>query len=114
MKEFEIKMTIKLSDDTDDIYTEERIEKGIKSVDWDFNILDLSVKEVLRRQKIPRVYAYNRIKECIDNLNGKEFYPDEISDMLELDFELVMSIISDLIKEDFIGLVDEATSVDYI
>lgn len=42
-----------------------------------------------------------KIKDHISKTDGK-FYPDEIADQLDIDFELVMSIMEELIKEEFV------------
>mgnify|MGYP003394260174 FL=1 len=52
-------------------------------------------------KNIDKQIIKERIKNYISKIEG-EFYPDEIADKLDIDFELVMSITEELINEQFI------------
>ncbi len=47
--------------------------------------------------------AKEKIKNFIEQIDGKtKFYPDEISEKLHIEFQLVMQIVNELINEGII------------
>lgn len=81
------------------------------SVDNRLKIIEENLKELVPIKKviivetISKEDAKERIKELIDQTDTK-FYPDEIAEKLHIDFQLVMEIMDELIKEEKIEVIE--------
>lgn len=103
-----------------DIYTEledkitnektyESLTEKIEMIDDRLKTIEESIKELVPIRKIIFVEnlskedAKEKIKNFIKQIDAKtQFYPDDISEKLHIEFQLVMQIVDELINEEII------------
>lgn len=75
-------------------------KERIRELEDEFTKTNEVRSKIIVVQEISKEDAKARIKELFDKHSGENIYPSEVAEKLQIDYDLVLEIVEDLIKED--------------